>query len=156
MKEAISKGEIDGDDDDSLIQFKQTISPIKKDVIQIYDSDDENSIFHMQEVKKSNLKKAREVKAQKREAAKNSQILLNFRPVCTSTQNNFMQDCREPQPWDYGAGPLDRTIDYMGRPYYPGYGPFAEDFRVEPQIYSDPDRTYVETSGSYDDFVEDY
>ena len=57
LKEAISKGEIDGDNEESLIQFKQTISPIKRDVIQIYDFDDENSIFHMQEVKKSNLKK---------------------------------------------------------------------------------------------------
>ena len=44
----------------------------------------------------------------------------------TSTQN-FMQDCREPQLRDYGAGYMDRTIDSVGRPYYPGYGPFAED-----------------------------
>ena len=35
------------DDEDRLIQFKQTISPIKRDVIQNYNSDDENSIFHM-------------------------------------------------------------------------------------------------------------
>ena len=89
MKEAISKGELDGDNEESLIQFKQTISPIKRDIIQIYDSDDENSIFHMQEAKKSNLKKAREVKAQKREAAKHSPVLLNFKPVCTSTQNKI-------------------------------------------------------------------
>lgn len=66
LKEAISKGDIDGDDEEGLIQFKQTISPIKRDVIQVYDSDDENSIFHMQELKKSNLKKAREVKAEKK------------------------------------------------------------------------------------------
>ena len=156
MKEAISKGELDGDNEESLIQFKQTISPIKRDIIQIYDSDDENSIFHMQEAKKSNLKKAREVKAQKREAAKHSPILLNFKPVCTSTQNNYMQDWREPQPWDYGAGYMDRTTDFVGRPYYPGYGPFAEDLRVEPRIEVDLDRTYVETSCSYHDIVEDY
>ena len=54
-----------------------------------------------------------------------------------------MQDPREPQAMDYGAGYLDRTIDSVGRAYYPGYGPFAEDFRVEPQVYNDPDRTYV-------------
>ena len=64
-----------------------------------------------------------------------------------------MQDWREPQPWDYGAGLMDRTIDFVGRPYYPGYGPFAEDFRVEPRIEMDPDRTVVD---SYDDIVEDY
>ena len=45
-----------------------------------------------------------------------------------------MQDWREPQPMGYGAGYLDRTISSVGRPYYPGYGPFAEDFRVEPQV----------------------
>ena len=44
-----------------LIQCKQTVSPVKRDVIQIYDSDDENSIFQMQEAKKLNLKKAQEV-----------------------------------------------------------------------------------------------
>ena len=101
MKEAILKRELNGDNEESLIQLKQTISPIKRDVIQIYDSDDENSIFHMQEAKKLNLKKAREVKAQKREAAKHSPILLNFKPVYISTQNNYVQDWRELQPWDY-------------------------------------------------------
>ena len=35
LKEAISKGEIDGDDEKTLIRFKQTISPVKRDVIQI-------------------------------------------------------------------------------------------------------------------------
>ena len=66
-----------------------------------------------------------------------------------------MQGSREPRPMDYGAVYLDRTIDYVGRPYYPGYGPFTEDFRVEPQVYNDPDRTYVETGNSYD-LVEDH
>ena len=50
---------------------------------------------------------------------------------------------------------MDRTIDFVGEPYYPGYGPFAEDLRVEPQIYSNADSTYVETGSSYN-FVEDY
>jgi len=29
--------------------------------------------------------------------------------------------------------------------YFPGYGPFAEDFRNEPHIYNDPDRTFVDS-----------
>ena len=37
---------------------------------------------------------------------------------------------------------MDRTVDNVGRPYYPGYGPFAEDYRVEPRIEMDLDRTY--------------
>ena len=68
--------------------------------------------------------------------------MLKFNPVCTSTHNNFAQVTREPDPWDYGAGYMDRTIDFVGRP---GYAAFAEDLRVEPQIYRGQD-LYVENS----------
>ena len=147
VKEAISQRKLNGDQD-SLIQFKATISPIKCDVITVYDSDDENSIFNMKENKNKSLKYAREVKAQKREAKRNTPVLLNFNPVCTSSQNNFVGESvhvREPQLWDYGAGYMDRTIDYMGRAYFPSCRPFAEDLRDEPQIYNDPDRTFVDS-----------
>ena len=70
----------------------------------MYDSDDENSVFQMKESKRKGLKVARDVKAKKREERKKTApILLNFNPVCTSTQNNFAQVTREPDPWDYGA-----------------------------------------------------
>ena len=111
-------------------------------MITVYDSDDENSIFNMKENKNKSLKYAREVKAQKREAKRNTPVL------CTSSQNNFVGESvhfREPQPWDYGAGYMDRTIDYMGRAYFPSCRPFAEDLRDEPQIYNDPDRTFVDS-----------
>ena len=123
----------------------------------MYDSDDENSIFQMKQNKRKSLKVARDVKAKKREERRKTQISLNFNPVCTSTQNNFAQVTREPDPWDYGAGYMDRTIDSVGRPYYPGYAPFAEDLRDEPQIYRGQD-LYVENS-QYDSdrtFIEDY
>ena len=62
VKEALSKGELAGDEV-SLIQFKQSISPIKRDLITVYDSDDENSIFQMKENKRKGLKVTRDVKA---------------------------------------------------------------------------------------------
>jgi len=106
------------------MQFK-AISPIKWDVITLYDSDgDENSIFNMKENKRKSLKYAKEVKAQ---AKKNTPVLLNFNPVCTSTQNNCVAESvhvREPQPWDYGAGYMDQTIDY-GKTIFPRIWPFC-------------------------------
>jgi len=40
---------------------------------------------------------------------------------------------------------MDQNIDLMGRPYYPRYGPFAEDLRVELTIYNDPDKIFVDS-----------
>ena len=115
-------------------------------------------MFQMKENKRKGLKVARDVKAKKREERKKmAPILLNFNPVCTSTQHNFAQVTREPDPWHHEAGYMDWTIDFVGTPYYPGYAPFAEDLRVEPQIYRGQD-LYVENS-QYDSdrtFVEDY
>lgn len=33
----------------------------------------------------------------------------------------------------------------LGRSFYAGYGPYAEDEVVEPRIYRDPDHIYAET-----------
>jgi len=107
----------------------------------------------MKEMKRKGLKIARDIKAKKQEERKRSPILVNFRPVCTSTQNNFAQISRDPDPWDYGAGYMDRTIDFVGRPYYPGYAPFAEDLRSEPQIYRGQDPSQYDSDIT---FVEDY
>jgi len=53
-KEAMPQGRLNSDED-SLMQFKQTISPIKQEVITVYNSDDENSIFN---IKKKTKEKA--------------------------------------------------------------------------------------------------
>ena len=118
MREAIAKGTINADDEDALIQLKQCISPIKADTVEIIDSDDEEALSQMKEARKEKLRKARETKAKKQPIKQHVVVnALNFRPVCTSTQTNSPQSFRKSNPWDYGAGYMDETIDMLGRPF---------------------------------------